>query len=71
VREQICSTPATSFDTLLWQLEAARDDFRDEELLDTIIAGLKGLARPACSLDLDQPLKAERGDNGEQWEAQQ
>ena len=34
----------------------------DEELLDIIIAGLKELAGPACSLGLDQLLRAERGE---------
>ena len=65
LHEQICSTPATSFDALLWQLEAAAAvcgtaPLAAEELLDTIIDGVKGLAGPACSLGLDRLLKAER-----------
>ena len=60
LHDQICDTAAGSFDALLWQLELARDYCDNEELLDTIIAGVKRLAGPGCSLELEQLMKAER-----------
>jgi hypothetical protein len=50
LEDRICDTPAGSFDALLWQLELSRDNAAlapraNEDLLDTIIAGVKRLAR--------------------------
>jgi hypothetical protein len=60
LHEQICDTPASSFDSLLWQLELARDYCDNPDLLDTIIGGVKGLAGPNYELGLDELMKAER-----------
>lgn len=60
IHDQVVETPAQSFDGLLWQLEFARDHLDFEGLTDTLIAGVKRLAGGACSLGLDELMKAER-----------
>jgi hypothetical protein len=60
LHDQICDTPAGSFDALLWQIEHARLYFEYEGMLDTIFAGVKRLAGPSCSLGLAELMKAER-----------
>jgi hypothetical protein len=66
LEEQIYSTPATSCDALLWQLEALRDETDDKELLDTIVAGVRGLAGSECNTELvEELMKTERGEKDE------